>query len=57
MKLPAYRAGFPERKFRSYCAPSCLPAGRDPAYKAGLGGHVPVTLVSNAPAPSAWVND
>jgi hypothetical protein len=58
MKLPAHavrteqaRRGFPgtqwrteyeRRKFRLCCAPSCLPVGRDPAYKAGLAGHVPV---------------
>ena len=56
MKLPApaYRqAGTPSGRGRHggasrqgnfilYCAPSCLPAGRDPAYKAGLAGHVPV---------------
>ncbi len=38
--------GFPVRYYHSYCAPSCLPAGRDPAYPARggteLGVHVPV---------------
>src|SRR5512139_2709916 len=31
------RQGFPGRKFLSYCAPSCLPVGRDPAYPALAG--------------------
>ena len=30
-----WRAGREQRKFYSDCAPSCLPVGRDPAYKAG----------------------
>jgi hypothetical protein len=43
LKLPAHpvrtgqaRRGFPERKFRLYCAPSCLLAGRK--------GYVPVRV-------------
>jgi hypothetical protein len=51
MKLPAHpvrtgqaRRGFPEMKYHPYCAPSCLPVGRNPAYKAGLSGHLPANL-------------
>jgi DNA-binding NarL/FixJ family response regulator len=49
VKLPAHpvrtgqaRLGFPKKKSRSYCAASCLPVGRDPAYPALAGpGYVP----------------
>ena len=44
VKLPSHpvrtgqaRRGFPERKYRFNCAPSCLPVGRDPAYPALAG--------------------
>ena len=56
MKLPAHpvkmgqaRRGFPERKFLSDGAPSCLPVGRDPAYKAALSGHLPANPTTYAP--------
>jgi hypothetical protein len=39
-----WREGCEQRKYRFNCAPSCLPVGRDPAYKLGLGGHLPATL-------------
>jgi hypothetical protein len=36
MKLPAHRAGLPGKVISFYIVPL------DPAYKAGLAGHVPV---------------
>jgi hypothetical protein len=49
MKLPAHRVGLPghavacrlRAKVISFILSSWLPVGRDPAYKAGLAGHVP----------------
>jgi len=38
VKLPAHRAGLPGNVLSFYIVPL------DPAYKAGLAGHVPVTL-------------
>ncbi|MFB3884045.1 MAG: hypothetical protein ACE144_02385 [Thermodesulfobacteriota bacterium] len=40
MKLPGHSRRFPERYYRSYCAPA-------PAYKAGLAGHVRVKDVKS----------
>jgi hypothetical protein len=54
VKLPAHpvrtgqeRRGFPKRKFRSYCAPSCLRVGRDPTYPAlaGRGTFRPILIL------------
>jgi len=47
-EAPRPGLGFPKRKFRSYCAPSCLPVGRDPSCKAGLTGHVPAKSCDQA---------
>ena len=39
MKLPALKGGASrEGNFLLYCAPSCLPVGRDPALKGGACG-------------------
>jgi hypothetical protein len=39
MKLPALKGGASrEGNFLLYCAPSCLPVGRDPAPKGGAYG-------------------
>jgi hypothetical protein len=45
MKLPALKGDASrEGNFLLYCAPSCLPVGRDPALKGGacgaLAGHI-----------------
>jgi hypothetical protein len=40
VKLPSTERGFPERKFRPYCAPC-------PSCKAGLAGHVPAKTQSS----------
>jgi hypothetical protein len=47
MKLPAHRAGASRQgNLILYCAPSCLPVGRDPAYPARGGtGHVPAERI------------
>jgi len=42
MKLSALRAGLPGKVVSSYCAPSCLPVGRDPALKSGVKGYIPI---------------
>jgi predicted GTPase len=34
VKLPGHRAGVPGNEISFFCAPSCLPVGRDPAYPA-----------------------
>jgi hypothetical protein len=47
VKLPAHSAGLPGKVISFYIVPL------DPAYKAGLAGHVPVNiLVSQAPMPN-----
>ena len=38
MKLPAHRAGLPENEILFFIVPL------DPAYKAGLAGHLPVSV-------------
>ncbi len=40
VKLPAHRAGLPGNEI------SCLFVPLDPAYKAGLGGHLPVNVIA-----------
>jgi hypothetical protein len=42
LKLPAHRAGLPGKVILLYIVPL------DPAYKAGLTGHVPVESLSHA---------
>jgi hypothetical protein len=44
VKTGQARWGFPGKKYCLNCAPSCLPVGRDPAYKAGLAGHLPARI-------------
>ena len=38
VKLPGHRPGLPGKEVSLYCAPSCLPVGRDPATRRGLQG-------------------
>jgi hypothetical protein len=44
VKLPAHRAGLPGKVISFYIVPPVVGSNRlDPAYKAGLAGHVPAT--------------
>jgi hypothetical protein len=48
VKLPAHRAGLPGNEISFLFVPL------DPAYKAGLAGHLPVKIkVCSSPSPSA----
>jgi hypothetical protein len=46
-KLPGHRPGLPEKEIslKLLSLPACL-VGRDPAYKAGLSGHLPVKCLA-----------
>jgi hypothetical protein len=50
VKLPAHRAGLPGKVISFYIVPL------DPAYKAGLAGHVPVKIPAYRQAGKCQIN-